>query len=90
MFDVTSRITYKNVPKWHKDLTRICENIPMVLVGNKVLFYLLYKIYLNFRLMSKTEKSRQDKLLSIEKEIYNITIFLLNLITSMKNHFYGY
>ena len=36
MFDVTSRITYKNVPKWHKDLTRICENIPMVLVGNKV------------------------------------------------------
>ncbi len=23
MFDVTSRITYKNVPKWHKDLTRI-------------------------------------------------------------------
>ena len=36
MFDVTSRITYKNVPKWHKDLTRICENIPMCLVGNKV------------------------------------------------------
>ena len=36
MFDVTSRITYKNVPKWHKDLTRICENVPMVLVGNKV------------------------------------------------------
>jgi GTP-binding nuclear protein Ran len=24
------------VPKWHKDLTRICENIPIVLVGNKV------------------------------------------------------
>jgi GTPase SAR1 family protein len=90
MFDVTSRITYKNVPKWHKDLTRICENIPMVLVGNKVFFYILYKIYLNFRLMSKTEKSRQDKLHFIEKEIYNIMIFLLNLITSMKNHFYGY
>jgi len=36
MFDVTSRITYKNVPKWHKDLVRICDNIPMVLVGNKV------------------------------------------------------
>jgi GTP-binding nuclear protein Ran len=36
MFDITSRITYKNVPKWHKDLTRICENVPMVLVGNKV------------------------------------------------------
>jgi GTP-binding nuclear protein Ran len=36
MFDVTSRITYKNVPNWHRDLTRICENIPIVLTGNKV------------------------------------------------------
>ena len=36
MFDVTSRITYKNIPKWHKDLTRIVENIPIVLIGNKV------------------------------------------------------
>jgi GTP-binding nuclear protein Ran len=36
MFDVCSRITYKNVPKWYKDLTRVCENVPIVLVGNKV------------------------------------------------------
>ena len=36
MFDVTSRITYQNVPKWHKDLVRVCENIPIVLCGNKV------------------------------------------------------
>mmetsp|Transcript_31060 Transcript_31060/g.22547 ORF Transcript_31060/g.22547 Transcript_31060/m.22547 type:complete len:215 (+) Transcript_31060:51-695(+) len=36
MFDVCSRITYANVPKWYKDLTRVCENIPIVLVGNKV------------------------------------------------------
>jgi len=36
MFDVTSRITYKNVPNWHRDLTRVCENIPVVLTGNKV------------------------------------------------------
>ena len=36
MFDVTSRITYRNVPNWHKDLTRVCDNIPMVLCGNKV------------------------------------------------------
>jgi len=36
MFDVTSRITYKNVPSWHKDLIRVCENIPIVLCGNKV------------------------------------------------------
>jgi len=36
MFDVTARVTYKSVPHWHKDLTRVCENIPIVLCGNKV------------------------------------------------------
>ena len=36
MFDTCSRITYANVPKWYKDLTRVCETIPIVLVGNKV------------------------------------------------------
>jgi GTP-binding nuclear protein Ran len=36
MFDVCSRITYQNVPKWYKDLVRVCESIPIVLVGNKV------------------------------------------------------
>ncbi|UJR14204.1 hypothetical protein I4U23_001197 [Adineta vaga] len=36
MFDVTSRITYRNVPNWHKDLVRVCEQIPIVLCGNKV------------------------------------------------------
>ncbi|MDG2675942.1 GTP-binding protein, partial [Vibrio parahaemolyticus] len=33
MFDVTSRVTYKNVPNWHRDLVRVCENIPIVLCG---------------------------------------------------------
>lgn len=36
MFDVTARISYKNVPNWHRDLVRVCDNIPIVLVGNKV------------------------------------------------------
>ena len=36
MFDVTSRVTYKNVPNWHRDLVRVCENLPIVLCGNKV------------------------------------------------------
>merc|ERR1711959_185603 len=36
MFDVTSRLTYKNVPTWHRDLCRVCEKIPIVLCGNKV------------------------------------------------------
>lgn len=34
-FDVTSRITYKNVTNWHRDLRRVMERIPIVLVGNK-------------------------------------------------------
>lgn len=36
MFDVTSRVIYKNVPNWHGDLVQVCENIPMGLCGNKV------------------------------------------------------
>jgi GTP-binding nuclear protein Ran len=36
MFDVTSRTTYKHVPNWHRDLVRVCDMIPIVLVGNKV------------------------------------------------------
>ncbi|KAK4784244.1 hypothetical protein SAY86_018612 [Trapa natans] len=36
MFDVTARLTYKNVATWHRDLTRVCGNIPVVLCGNKV------------------------------------------------------
>ncbi|CAK9133974.1 unnamed protein product, partial [Ilex paraguariensis] len=35
MFDVTARLTYENVPTWHQDLCRVCENIPIVLCGNK-------------------------------------------------------
>ncbi|KAI5431181.1 hypothetical protein KIW84_035370 [Lathyrus oleraceus] len=36
MFDVTAWLIYKNVPTWHRDLCRVCENIPIVLCGNKV------------------------------------------------------
>ena len=47
MFDMTSRLTYKNVPNWHRDITRVCdfkpgqpdhnglEFTPVILVGNK-------------------------------------------------------
>eukprot|EP00696_Hemimastix_kukwesjijk_P007768 gnl/Hemi2/19855_TR6589_c0_g1_i3.p1 gnl/Hemi2/19855_TR6589_c0_g1~~gnl/Hemi2/19855_TR6589_c0_g1_i3.p1 ORF type:complete len:131 (-),score=49.57 gnl/Hemi2/19855_TR6589_c0_g1_i3:132-524(-) len=36
MFDVTNRLTYKHVPNWHQSLVRVCDNIPIVLCGNKV------------------------------------------------------
>ena len=40
--------------------------------------------------MSKIEKSKLDKLHSIEKEIFNIMIFQLKAIINMKNHSYGF
>jgi GTP-binding nuclear protein Ran len=36
MFDVTSRNTYRSVPNWYRDIVRVCDVIPMVLVGNKI------------------------------------------------------
>ena len=36
MFDVTARVTYSNVPTWHRDLEHVCDGIPTVLCGNKV------------------------------------------------------
>lgn len=37
MFDVTSKISYKNVRSWYKKVTDCCrKNIPIVLCGNKV------------------------------------------------------
>lgn len=36
VFDVTARVTYKNVPAWYKDFTKVCPKAVVVLVGNKV------------------------------------------------------
>jgi small GTP-binding protein len=35
MFDLTSLVSYRSVPSWHRDLVRTCPGIPVVLVGNK-------------------------------------------------------
>jgi GTP-binding nuclear protein Ran len=36
MFDLSSRISYKNLIYWYKDILRICNSIPIVLVGTNV------------------------------------------------------
>lgn len=36
MFDVTSRRTYMNATRWHRNIAGVCGNIPIVLAGNKV------------------------------------------------------
>lgn len=35
MFDLTNRDSYRNVPKWYQDFTKICPNAPICMVGNK-------------------------------------------------------
>lgn len=71
MFDVTSRITYKNVPNWHRDLVRVCENIPIVLCGNKV--------------DVKERKVKAKTITFHRKRTYNIMTFLQNPIIILKS-----
>jgi GTP-binding nuclear protein Ran len=35
MYDVNSRLSYKNIPLHWRDIRRICDEIPVCLVGNK-------------------------------------------------------
>ena len=85
MFDVTARITYKHVPNWHRDVARVCDNIPMVLVGNKcdsryhhttkiqaknVTFHRKKKFILDYVEMSvKTEDNIEEPFLRLVQEI---------------------
>ena len=62
MFDVTSRVTYKKVPNWHRDLVRVCENTPIMLCGNKVDI--------------KDRKVKANQLSAIERSISNTTTSL--------------
>lgn len=36
MFDLTSKITFKNTINWLRDYIRVCPNTPIILCGNKV------------------------------------------------------
>lgn len=35
-FDVTRKITYKNLEKWYKEMRHYCPDIPVICVGNKM------------------------------------------------------
>ena len=35
MFDFSSKLTYNNISTWYRDVKRVCEDIPMVVIGNK-------------------------------------------------------
>mmetsp|Transcript_19419 Transcript_19419/g.32639 ORF Transcript_19419/g.32639 Transcript_19419/m.32639 type:complete len:271 (+) Transcript_19419:374-1186(+) len=36
VFDVTRKVTYKNLELWHQSLTEYCNNIPCFVVANKI------------------------------------------------------
>lgn len=36
ILDVTSCVKYKNVPNWHPDLVRVCQNMPIEFCGEQV------------------------------------------------------
>lgn len=36
MFDVTDKVTYKDVPSWLRDIFSVCGKIPTCVCGNKV------------------------------------------------------
>jgi Rab-like protein 2 len=36
LFDVTRKVTYQHLADWYKELREYCENIPVVLVANKI------------------------------------------------------
>lgn len=36
VFDVTRKITYKNLPHWYKEMRQHRPDIPCVLVANKI------------------------------------------------------
>lgn len=36
VFDVTRKVTYKNLTDWYGELRQYCEGIPCLLVANKI------------------------------------------------------
>ena len=93
MFDVTSRVTYKNVPNWHRDLVRVCEGIPIVLCGNKV-------DVKDRKVKAKSIVFHRKKNLQVKATVKNMPIFahyifsimtsVQRAITILRNHFYGW
>lgn len=46
VFDITRKVTYKNLAKWYKELRDYRENIPCIVIANKIDGILL-RIFVN-------------------------------------------
>ena len=79
MFDLTSRITYKSVPNWYHDLTRVCPGIPIVLCGNNahirdrkvnnVTFHRKHNLQY-FEISTKTHYNLEKPFLWLSRKLY--------------------
>ena len=89
MFDVTSRITYKNVPNWHR--TRpLCQKSN----GMQATLYVFVKASqlssVATKSTSRIVKSKQKQSLSTVKRIFNTLTFQQKVTTTLKNPFCGW
>jgi GTP-binding nuclear protein Ran len=105
MFDVTSKITYKNVPNWFRDLERVCEGIPIVLCGNKVDVKVSYAFvalkftqfptsvvslrFAHVNFVYRSVKSRLAPSLSTARRICNTSKSLPNQTTTSRSPSFG-
>jgi hypothetical protein len=91
MFDVTSRITYKNVPNWHRmyliEISRQANKFQVMLFEFVKTFQLFFAVT---RSMLKNEKSRQRQSLSTERRIFNTTISQQSPTTISRNLSFGW
>lgn len=83
---MTSRITYKNVPKFHRDIIRICENIPIVICGNKLDLHNKRKIPKE-KITYPEKKNLPYFEISIKKmiDIHQPILYLLRQLTGLHN-----
>ena len=103
MFDVTARLTYKNVPTWHRDLCRFI-NLFNSFITDYLSASCLHRMMDIFcitdfsgsvrtsqlffavtRLMWRTGKWRQSRLLSTGRRIYSTMRFQLKATTILRS-----
>lgn len=86
LFDLTSRITYKNLPNLYRDITRICGNIPIVICGNKLDLHNKRKIPKE-KITYPKKKNLPYFEISIKKmiDIHQPILYLLRQLTGLHN-----
>ena len=97
MFDVTSRITYKNVPNWHRTYLSFLQHFFWSIVPVNMRTDLYYQVTLSVsvrtfplsfavaRLMSRSVRLRLRPSLSTARRTFSTTISLPSPTTTLRN-----